>query len=69
MTNANGPGSSVSCQVRKPLAIRLGVPGSPGSSGQRIEIRQLDLRSRNAVHILSPPGQMKAHMLVKCAGA
>ena len=66
MTNANGPGSSASRQVRELLTIRLGVPGS---SDQRIKIRQLDLRSRNAVHILSPPGQMKAHMLVECAGA
>lgn len=66
MTNANGPGSSASRQVRELLTIRLGVPGS---SDQRIKIRQLDLRSRNAIRILSPPGQMKAHMLVERAGA
>ena len=30
--------------------------------------RQLDLRPNNAIRILSPPGQMKAHMLVERAG-
>ena len=59
-------GSSASCQVLEPLAARLGIP--VGSS-QRIEIRQLDLRPSNAIRILSPPGQMKAHMLVERAGA